>query len=319
MRLPFGLCTSSEIFQKWLHQALEGLENVICVADDILVYGKDETQNQSMEDHDKYLKCFLQRCREVGLRLNGEKNDISCSRNSIFGNRVTCEGLSADPGKFEAIVKPKTPTSLPEVQRLGGMVNYLARYLQRLSEVMMPLRKPTRKNTECSWGQEQEKAFQDIIYLVTNAPVLTYYDPSKHLEIQCDSSKSGIGSVLLQGGRPITYASRVMTTTEGRYAQIEKEMLVIVFSLHKFHQYTFGHKMKIFTDHKPLQAIVKKPLCLAPKRLQGMILKTQQYGTDIKYQPGEKMFIVDFLSRAYLEDVTSSDSYEREAPQNIKC
>ena len=68
--------------------------------------------------------------------------------------------------------------------------------------------------------------------------------------------------------------------------------------------------MKIFTDHKPLQAIVKKPLCLAPKRLQSMILKTQQYDTDIEYQPGEKMFIADFLSRAYLEDVTSSDSYD---------
>ena len=65
------------------------------------------------------------------------------------------------------------------------MVNYLARY------------------TKWSWGQEQEKAFQDIKYLVANAPVLTYYDPSKDLQIQCDSSKSGIGSVLLQGGRPI--------------------------------------------------------------------------------------------------------------------
>ena len=76
-------------------------------------------------------------------------------------------------------------------------------------------------------------------YLVTNAPVLTYYDMSKDLEIQCDSSKSGIGSVLLQGGRPIAYASRAMTPTEVLYAQIEKEMLAIVFSLHKFHQYTF--------------------------------------------------------------------------------
>ena len=63
-------------------------------------------------------------------------------------------------------------------------------------------------------GQEQEKAFQDIKYLVTNTPVLTYYDPPKDVEIQCDSSKSGIGSVLLQGARPVTCASRAMTPTE---------------------------------------------------------------------------------------------------------
>ena len=87
-------------------------------------------------------------------------------------------------------------------------------------------------------------------------------------------------------------------------------MLAIVCSIHKFHQYTFGRKVKIFTDHKPLQAIVKKPLCLALKRLQGMILKTQQYDTDIEYQPGEKMFIADFLSRAYIEDVTSSKQFK---------
>ena len=85
---------------------------------------------------------------------------------------------------------------------------------------------------------------------------------------------------------------------------------MIVFSLHKFYQYTFGCKVKIFTDHKPLQAIVKKPLSLPPKRLQGMILKTQQYVTDTEYQPGEKMFRADLWSRAYLEDVTSSDSYD---------
>ena len=249
---------------------------MICVIDDILVYGKGETQNQLIEDHDKHLKCFLQRCREVGIRLSGEKKPIFCAPETAFlGHRVTCEGLPADPGKIEAIVKLKTPTSVLEVQRLGGMVNYLARYLPRLSEVMIPFRKLTRKNTEWSWGQEQEKAFQDIKYLVTNAPVLTCYDLSKDLEIQCDSSKSGIGSVLLQGSQTIAYASRAMTPTEVRCAQIENEMLAFVFSLHKFHQYTFGRKVKIFTDHKKLHAIVKKPLCLAPKRLQGMILKTQ--------------------------------------------
>ena len=71
---------------------------------------------------------------------------------------MTCKGLSTDPGKIEAIVKLKTPTLVLEVQRLGSVVNYLARYLPRLSEVKMPLRKHTRKNTEWSWGQEQEKA-----------------------------------------------------------------------------------------------------------------------------------------------------------------
>ena len=82
---------------------------MICVADDILVYGKGETQNQSMEDHDKHLKFFLQRCREVGVRLNGEKTIFCAPETAFLEHRVTCKGLSADPGKIEAIVKLKTP------------------------------------------------------------------------------------------------------------------------------------------------------------------------------------------------------------------
>ena len=66
------------------------------------------------------------------------------------------EGLSADPSKIKATAKLKTPTSVLEVQQLGGMVNYLARYLPRLSEVMIPLNKLTRKYTEWSWGAEHE-------------------------------------------------------------------------------------------------------------------------------------------------------------------
>ncbi len=75
-----------------------------------------------------------------------------------------------------------------------------------------------------------------IKQIVTQAPVLTYYDPQKPLLIQSDASKSGLGAVLLQEGHPIAYASRAMTPTEQRYAQIEKEALFIAFALERFHQ-----------------------------------------------------------------------------------
>ena len=88
--------------------------------------------------------------------------------------------------------------------------------------------------------------------------------------------------------------------TEKRYAQIEKEMLAIVFSLKKFHQYTFSRKMKIFSDHKPLKSIFSKPLNRAPKRLQGMMLSAQQYYTELEYTPGKENVCSRYLSTAYL-------------------
>ena len=73
------------------------------------------------------------------------------------------------------------------------------------------------------------------------------------LEIQCDSSQSGLGAALMQNGHPIAYASRALTETESRYAQIEKEMLAIVFSVEKFNDFTFGRRTVVHTDHKPLE------------------------------------------------------------------
>ena len=89
---------------------------------------------------------------------------------------------------------------------------------------------------------------------------------------------------MLQDGRPICYASRALTFTETKYAQIEKEMLAIVFGLRRFHTYTFGRQTIVLSDHKPLEIITKKALENAPKRIQGMMLKIQMYDTEIRYQ-----------------------------------
>ena len=88
----------------------------------------------------------------------------------------------------------------------------------------------TRRDTEWQWTEEQEKSFEEVKQLVTVAPILSYYNPKEELVIQCDASQKGLEAALLQKGKPIAYAGRALTDTEMRYAQIEKEMLAIVFS-----------------------------------------------------------------------------------------
>ena len=118
--------------------------------------------------------------------------------------------------------------------------------------------------------------------------------------IQCDASEKGLGTALLQEGQPIAFASRALTDTETRYAQIEKEMLAIVFAAEKVDQYTFGHSITVQSDHKPLESILKKPLCSAPKRLQGMIMRLQRYNLEVVYTQGKLLYLADILSRAFL-------------------
>ena len=122
------------------------------------------------------------------------------------------------------------------------------------------------------------------------------------MEIQCDASQHGVGAVLIQDGQPIAYSSRSLTDVEGRYAQIEKEMLSIVHACKKFHPYIFGKEVTVYNDHKPLEQILKKPLLAAPMRLQRMILNLQWYDLIVKYRKGEEVYLPDTLSRAYLPD-----------------
>ena len=300
LRLPFGLSVSPEIFQKHVNQALEGLEGILNIADDILVYGVGETAEQANADHDKKLGALLQRCRERGIALNRDKLKLRVKRVKFMGHVLTDNGLEPDPEKIEAIKAMPKPQNVEDVQRLNGFVTYLAKFLPKLADVMEPIRRLTRKETDWCWSVEQETAFEKVKDLATTAPVLSYYDPTCQLEVQCDASQKGLGAALMQRGQPIAYISRALTPTEQRYAQIEKECLAIVYALERFHQYTFGRRVLVHSDHKPLESIMKKPLASAPRRLQGMLMRLQKYDATVSYERGKNMFLADLLSRAYL-------------------
>ena len=164
----------------------------------------------------------------------------------------------------------------------------------------------THKAAEWKWSAEQENAFESVKRAVTSTPVLRYFNSSEPVEGQGDASSSGIGFVLMQNGQPVTYSSRALTASEKNYSQIEKELLAQVFGVERNHQYAYGRKVVLWSDHKPLETICKKPLAAAPKRLQRLLLRLQQYDVEIRYKPGPEMYLSDTLSRAYLPTTEQS-------------
>ena len=196
----------------------------------------------------------MKRCQLKGIKLNCAKLDYKCKEVTFHGHLLTTEGLKEDPQKVRAIVEMPRPENSGDVSRLNGMVNYLSYLLPNLSDVMKPLRDLTYKDVEWCWSDTREQAWSEVKSLIASAPVLSHYKPN---EVQCDSSQAGLGAALMQGGHPIAYASRALMATESRYAQIEKEMLAIVFAMEKFNEYTFGRKTVVFSDHKPLESILK--------------------------------------------------------------
>ena len=299
-RLPFGLKVSSEIFQKRLLQALEGLNGILCVADDLVVIGQGATKEAAKLDHDSNLKSLKQRCQEKNIKLNDTKSAIEKNSITFMGHVISEKGISPDPSKVEAVVNMPIPSDVEGVRRFCGFVQYLSRFLPNLSEDLAPLRKLTCDGITWNWSQECDNAICKIKDKISKYPVLSFYDPDKPLVIQVDSSKDGIGAVLLQDGCPIEFASRTMTSAETKYAQIEKECLAVVFGLERFNQYSYGKEVIIQNDHKPLAAILKKPLCQSPKRLQSMILRIRRYNITFEYLAGKQLILADTLSRAAL-------------------
>lgn len=102
----------------------------------------------------------------------------------------------------------------------------------------------------------------------------------------------------MQNGKPIAFASRILTDTETRYAQIEKELLAVVFACTKFKDYVYGKQVVLETDHQPLVSILKKPIHNALARLQRMLFRLQSYDISLVYKKGKQMDLVDTLSRA---------------------
>lgn len=239
-RVPQGISSAPEEYQKRQMQAYEGLRGVIVVADDTLVYGEGETIEEATVDHYRNLEALFQRARQVGLKFNKEKLKLGVSEVKFLGHIISNEGLKVDPAKVEAIARMPRPIDVKGVQSFLGCVNYLLQFVPNLSELTEPLRRLTEtKKYEFAWQSQQEKAFHEIKQKLAETPTLAYFDQRKPITLQTDASDYGLGGVLLQDGKPVAYTSHTMSKTELNYAVIEKECLAILVTCTKFDKYIY--------------------------------------------------------------------------------
>ena len=305
-RLPFGITSAPEFYQKQMSHILSGLPGVANMMDDILVFG------QSQEEHDHRLELALDRINKAGITLNSEKCEFSKKRVKFLGHIIDESGIHPDPEKILAIQQMKTPTSISELRRFLGMVTYLSKFSPNLSQKVKPLRDLLSTKNEWIWGAYQREAFDTIKKELSSTPVLALYDPSKETMVSADASSFGIGAVLAQKQsnkqwQPVAYASRSLTSTEQKYAQIEKEALGITWACERFSEYLLGMSFKVETDHKPLVShFGVKNLEELPARIQRFRMRLMRFTFTISHVPGKDLTIADTLSRA--PTATASDT-----------
>ena len=307
-RMPFGINSAPEVWQRKMQEHIEGLYGVEVIADDFVVVGFGSTPEEWHFDHDHNVCAFLQHCWEKNLKLKKEKAQLRKTEVAFIGHILTPDGLKPNPKKVEVISDIPHPANVQSLRaiRFLGMVYYLAKFLRCLSDETEVLRKLTMKDADWCWLTAHKEAMARIQRMISTAPVLAYYDitkpVTKPVTIQCDASQFGLGAALLQDSHPIAYSSRALTVTERNYAQIEKELLAIVHACEKLDQYIVGKSdvVVVDSDHKPLETILRKPIHSAPKGLQQMRLQLQSYDIRVKYKKGATMYLDDTLNRAYL-------------------
>ena len=298
LRLPFGLSSAPEIFHRKFSEIFGDIRGVKIYIDDIIIYAKTE------EEHDAILSKVLTRARECGIKFNKNKCQFRVTEVKYVGHILTKEGIKADPDKVEAIKRIPVPTNVQELSRFMGMVTYLARFIPNLSNKNSNLRNLLKKNNQWLWTEQHTREFNDLKGLLGSTPVLQYFDRNKPIVLSVDASKNGLGAVLLQEGGPVAYASKSLSDSQQRYAQIEKEMLAIAFGCQRFYQYLYACDFVVESDHKPLEIIFKKPLERCPLRLQRLRITLQNYTFKVVYKPGSKLYVADTLSRASYNDTT---------------
>ena len=320
LRLPFGISSAPWYFQEIMDQLTSDLNGVAKFIDDILVSG------MMASEHLQNLHALLQRLQERGLRCRLGKCSFAQPSIEYLGYTLSSHDIAKGP-KVNAIMVMPPPTDIVGLRSFLGSVQFYSKFLPDLATVTEPLHNLTRKNVQWKWGTEEQTAFQKLKELLSTNTVLAHFDPTLPIGISCDASEVGLGVVLFhryQDGseRPIANASKTLTETQRHYSQILKEALAIVFALNKFHQFRYGQKFILVTDHKPLLALFgpsKATPALAANRLARWALMLSPYNYIIEYRRTSEHGNADALSCLPPGPDTKFDSEEEDADVDTVC
>ncbi|GJT40165.1 putative reverse transcriptase domain-containing protein [Tanacetum coccineum] len=258
------------------------------------------------KEHEEHLKIILELLKKEELYAKFSKCEFWIPKVQFLGHVIDSEGIHVDPAKIESIKDWTSPKSPTEIRQFLGLAGYYRRFIEGFSKIAKPMTKLTQKKVKFEWGDKQEAAFQLLKQKLCSAPILALPEGSEDFIAYCDASKKGLGAVLMQREKVISYASRQLKIHEKNYTTHDLELGAVVFALKIWRHYLYGTKCTVFTDHKSLQHILdQKELNMRQRRWLELL---SDYDCDIRYHPGKANVVADALSRK-----------EREPPLRVRA
>ncbi|WVZ52679.1 hypothetical protein U9M48_003716 [Paspalum notatum var. saurae] len=249
--MPFGLTNAPSTFMRLMNEVLRSFigKFVVVYFDDILIYSK------SFDEHLDHLRTVFVALRDARLFINLEKCTFCTDRVRFLGYIVTPQGIEVDETRIDAIRSWLTPTTITQVRSFFGLAGFYRRFVKDFSTIAAPLNELTKKGVTFHWGTTQEKAFNTLKDKLTHAPLLQLPDFGKTFELECDASGIGIGGVLLQEGKPVTYFSEKLNGPTLNYSTYDKELYALVRVLEIWQHYHWPKEFVIHSDHESLKHI----------------------------------------------------------------
>ena len=172
----------------------------------------------------------------------------------VFLGHVIYEAwIIVDSSMVEVVVNWARPTNVSEVRSFLGLADYYSRFVEGFPRIAIPLTQLTRKKAKFMWTEECEKSFQELKQRLITAPVLTIPRNLEGFVIYSDTLKKGLGCVLMQQSKVITYASHQLKSYEKNYPTHDLELAAVVFALKIWRHYLYGERCENYTDHKSLK------------------------------------------------------------------
>jgi hypothetical protein len=202
--VSFGLTNAPAYFMNMMNKVfMDELDKCVVVfIDNILVFSK------TMEEHEEHLRIVFGKLRQHQVYAKFSKCEFWMEEVAFLGHVLSAKGVAADPSKIEAVSKCQSPKSVTEIRSFLGLVGYYCQFIENFSKIVKTVIELLKSNTPYVWSDKCEATFQELKTRLTTTPILTLPDASKDFVVYCDTSRQGLGCVLMNGGKVVAYASR---------------------------------------------------------------------------------------------------------------
>ena len=298
-RIPMGLNVSPPIWQTYINTIFNCLESrnyCEAIMDDLLLF------MPSKQSHMRNLEDLLKALLKNGLKISPKKcqlfrKDLQYMGNTSFiPEKRVCVRLL-----LEAIQKLKPHTTVKGCRSFVGMVNFLSMFCQDLQNLLKPIYDLTRNDRPFNWGQEEQRAFEEIKSRLQKPPILHLPDNKGRFPLYSDTSKHATGNTLyqIQNGKPklIAYASKRLPGAAKNYSITELEMCGLAINIASFAHLLKKVDFDAIVDHLALVHILKSKTEPPNTRIKRLLEVLSMYSFNLYYMKGKDMILSDFLSR----------------------